>query len=86
VSTLGGYNDDQPDLVPDSLLITSNPLNSQVSIFLGQPSGIHLIVRHNKQEHNANGSCQQPNGQEHDLPRCDRSTVFGDSGSDAVRE
>lgn len=71
-------------LVPDSLTVHPDALDSKDPVFLAEPATIQLVIRNDPEEDDSDGGSEKPCDKEDNLPRFEARAVLAASDSYSV--
>ena len=66
-------------LIPNALLVLSDPLYGHQSLCWVQKFGIQLIIWHEVEKYASHSCSNETNNQKNNLPRCNRGTMLLDT-------
>lgn len=70
--------------VPNALLVDAHTLNSEKTVFVGEPSRIQLVVRDDPEKEESDGDGKYTRGEENNLPWRDGGSIFPCAHGNAV--
>lgn len=70
--------------VADTLLVDTDALNAESSVFFAEPASVELVVWHHEEEHDADGNGKEACDEEDDLPRSDGGRMYAGPVGDSI--